>query len=103
VRAVEFAPLTETSPQTSRQNIDLLMDVELRLTAELGQTRLTIREILELGAGSIVELNRLAGEPVDITVNNTLIAKGEVVVVDEKFGIRVLDVVSPSKRVASLM
>jgi flagellar motor switch protein FliN/FliY len=103
VRPVQFAPLADAAATPGRQNIDLLLDVELRLTAELGQTRLTIREILELGAGSIVELNRLAGEPVDITINNTLIAKGEVVVVDEKFGIRVLDVVSPAKRMASFM
>jgi flagellar motor switch protein FliN len=103
VRPVQFAPLADANAAPTRQNIGLLMDVELKLTAELGQARLTIREILDLGAGSIVELNRLAGEPVDITVNNTLIAKGEVVVVDEKFGIRVLDVVSPAKRIASFM
>jgi flagellar motor switch protein FliN/FliY len=103
IRPVQFAPLVEPASAPPRNTIDLLLDVELKLTAELGQTRLTIREILELGTGSIVELNRLAGEPVDITINNALIAKGEVVVVDEKFGIRVLDVVSPAKRVASVM
>jgi flagellar motor switch protein FliN len=97
------APVPPPANAPPRNTIDLLLDVELKLTAELGQTRLTIREILELGTGSIVELNRLAGEPVDITINNALIAKGEVVVVDEKFGIRVLDVVSPAKRVASVM
>lgn len=102
VRPVQFAPLAEPGGNgAGRGNIDLLLDVELKLTAELGQTRLSIREIMDLGTGSIVELNRLAGEPVDIMVNNTLIAKGEVVVVDEKFGVRILDVVSTAKRVAS--
>lgn len=103
VRPVQFPSLGASNSSTPSNTIDLLLDVELKLTAELGQTRLTIREILDLGTGSIVELNRLAGEPVDVTVNNMLIAKGEVVVVDDKFGIRILNVVSPAKRISSLL
>ncbi|MEI0559638.1 flagellar motor switch protein FliN [Brachyspira intermedia] len=74
-------------------NIGLLMDVTINVTVELGRARLSIREILSLGEGSIIELQKLAGEPVDLLVNGKLIAKGEVVVIDECFGVRVTDIV----------
>jgi flagellar motor switch protein FliN/FliY len=78
------------------------MDVPLQITVELGKTRKTIREILNLGPGSVVELDKLAGEPVDVLVNGKLLAKGEVVVIDENFGIRVTDIISPIERVTNL-
>ena len=84
------------------QNINVLMDVTLPISIELGRTSMRIQEILHLGPGSVVELNRLAGEPVDLLVNNKLIAKGEVVVVDENFGVRVTHMVSHEDRLKSL-
>ena len=84
------------------RNINLLMDVKLPVSIELGRTTLPIAEILEWGQGSIIELDRLAGEPVDLMVNNKLVAKGEVVVVDEKFGLRVTSLMSPRERLQSL-
>lgn len=89
------------SEQASR-NLDMLMDIPLEVTVELGRTKRSIREILDLGQGSIVELDKLAGEPVDILVNQRLIAKGEVVVIDENFGVRVTDVVSQKERLKNL-
>ncbi|MBM3266373.1 MAG: flagellar motor switch phosphatase FliY [Candidatus Sericytochromatia bacterium] len=80
--------------------LDLIMDVPLRVTVELGRTRMQIRDVLELGKGSVVGLDKLAGEPVDLLVNGKLIARGEVVVIDENFGIRVTDIVSPAERVS---
>ena len=83
-------------------NLDLIMDVRLNLTLEVGRTRISVRNLLSLTQGSVVELDKLAGEPLDVLVNGTLVAHGEVVVVNEKFGIRLLDVVSPEKRMESL-
>lgn len=83
-------------------NIDLLMDVNLPVSIELGRTELSISELLELGAGSIVELDKLAGEPVDILVNNKPLAKGEVVVLDEHFGVRITSLVSRRERLEGL-
>jgi CheC, inhibitor of MCP methylation len=80
-------------------NIDMIMDVPLQVTVELGRTKMLIKEILDLGPGSIVELDKLAGEPVDILVNNKLIAKGEVVVIDESFGVRITDIISKMERI----
>ncbi len=84
------------------QNINMLLDVELDVNIELGRADLSIKRILELAPGSIVELDRLAGEPVDLMVNNKVVAKGEVVVVDENFGIRIVSLVSPEERIRSL-
>lgn len=81
-----------------KQNLNLLMDVQMPLTVELGRTRKYVKEILGLGEGSIIELDKQAGEPVDLMVNKKLIAKGEVVVIDENFGVRVTDIVSPGER-----
>ncbi|MFA8437494.1 flagellar motor switch phosphatase FliY [Pueribacillus sp. YX66] len=84
------------------QNLDLLLDIPLSVTVELGRTSQAIKDILNLSAGSIVELDKLAGEPVDILVNNKLIAKGEVVVIDENFGVRVTDIISQKERIRNL-
>ena len=97
-----FAPFPGNGQGGTNQGIDLLLDVSLQVSVELGRTRMKIGEILGLRSGSVIELDRLAGEPADILVNGTLIAKGEVVVVDEKFGVRIIEVVSRAKRIASL-
>lgn len=102
VQPVQFAPLTQAPITASDTNINLIMDVPLQVTVELGRTRKLIRDILELGPGSVVELDKLAGEPVDILVNGKLIAKGEVVVIDENFGVRITDIVSPLERAYNL-
>jgi flagellar motor switch protein FliN/FliY len=83
-------------------NLDLLLDVPLEITAELGRTRMIINDLLQLGQGSVIELNKLAGEPLEILVNHKLVARGEVVVVNEKFGIRLTDIVSPLERIKHL-
>jgi len=83
-------------------NIGLLMDVFMEMTVELGRTKRLIKDILGMGEGTIIELDKLAGEPVDILVNHKLIAKGEVVVIDENFGVRVTEIVSPMDRVVDL-
>lgn len=88
--------------QAESKNLDMLLDIPLQVTVELGRTRRSVKEILELSAGSIIELDKLAGEPVDILVNNRLIAKGEVVVIDENFGVRVTDIISQSDRIKKL-
>ncbi|KGP73997.1 flagellar motor switch phosphatase FliY [Pontibacillus yanchengensis] len=85
-------------PQNEQRNLDMLLDIPLRVTVELGRTKRTIKEILELSSGSVVELDKLAGEPVDILVNDKPIAKGEVVVIDENFGVRVTDILSQKDR-----
>ncbi len=102
VQPVQFAPLQPTSIPVNDTNIGLILDVPLQVTVELGRTRKLIREILELTPGSVVELDKLAGEPVDILVNGKLIAKGEVVVIDENFGVRITDIVSPLERACNL-
>src|SRR5690625_1029947 len=85
-----------------QRNLDILLDVPLKVTVELGRTKKPIKDILDLATGSIIELDKLAGEPVDILVNETLVAKGEVVVIDENFGVRVTDIISKSARIMSL-
>ena len=102
VQPAQFAPLTANSLPVSDPNINLIMDVPLQVTVELGRTRKLIRDILELVPGSIIELDKLAGEPVDILVNGKLIAKGEVVVIDENFGVRVTEIVSQFERTSNL-
>lgn len=82
----------------SAKNLDLVMDIPIQLTVELGRTKMPIRNLLQLAQGSVVELNELAGEPLDVFVNGCLVAQGEVVVVNEKFGIRLTDIVTPSER-----
>lgn len=86
----------------SSLNLDVLMDVPVSISMEIGRANINIRNLLQLNQGSIVELDRLAGEPLDVLVNGTLIARGEVVVVNEKFGIRLTDVISPAERIRKL-
>lgn len=102
VRSAQFAPLNMPSGLEGISGLDLILDVPLKVTVELGRTRMQIRDVLDLGKGSVVELDKLAGEPVDMLVNGKLIAKGEVVVIDENFGIRVTDIVSPIERFNNL-
>lgn len=83
-------------------NLDILLDVPVTISMEIGRTKINIRNLLHLNQGSVIELDRLAGEPMDVLVNGTLIAHGEVVVVNDKFGIRLTDVISPSERVKKL-
>lgn len=99
VRAAQFPDLTPRASREELRNIDLLLDVSLQVTVELGRTRRQIRDVLSLGPGSVMELDKLAGEQVDVLINGKLIAKGEVVVIDENYGVRITDIVSPTERV----
>ncbi|MCK5830011.1 MAG: flagellar motor switch protein FliN [Methylococcales bacterium] len=92
--------LTETS--TDEIKLDVILDVPVTVSMEIGRTKINIRNLLQLNQGSVIELDRFAGEPMDVLVNGTLIAHGEVVVVNDKFGIRLTDVISPSERVKKL-
>lgn len=83
-------------------NLDVILDIPVTISMEIGSTKISIRNLLQLNQGSVVELDRMAGEPLDVVVNGTLIAHGEVVVVNEKFGIRLTDIISPSERVKKL-
>lgn len=89
------------SPEAAK-NLELVMDIPIQLTVELGRTKMPIRNLLQLAQGSVVELNELAGEPLDVFVNGCLVAQGEVVVVNEKFGIRLTDIITPSERIKKL-
>jgi len=112
--AQEAATKSEISAQTSAppavpeingsqdSNLDRILDIPLVLSAQLGNTRMLIKDLLQLGPGSIVELDKLAGEPLEVLVNERLVARGEVVMVNEKFGIRLTDVISPTERVNKL-
>lgn len=102
VQSVQFPSLQQQGASGEQGNIGLLMDVYMEMTVELGRTKKLIREILGMGEGTIIELDKLAGEPVDILVNHKLIAKGEVVVIDENFGVRVTEIVSPMERVSDM-
>ena len=86
----------------SAKNLEVVLDIPVRLSMEVGNTKISIRKLLQMSKGSIVELTRTAGEPLDVLVNGTLVARGEVVVVNDKFGIRLLDVISPEQRLQSL-
>jgi flagellar motor switch protein FliN/FliY len=102
VQSVQFPNLMPQPTAQEAGNIGLIMDVYMEMTVELGRTRKLIKEILGMGEGTIIELDKLAGEPVDILVNHKLIAKGEVVVIDENFGVRVTEIVSPMERMSDL-
>ena len=102
VQQVQFPNLTPSTGGQDTGNISLLMDVYMEMTVELGRTKKPIREILGMGEGTIIELDKLAGEPVDILVNHKLIATGEVVVIDENFGVRVTEIVSPTERMKDI-
>ncbi|GHV84098.1 flagellar motor switch protein FliN [Spirochaetia bacterium] len=102
MQAVQFPNLANPLTTAEQGNIGLLMDVYMEMTVELGRTKKLIKEILSMGEGTIIELDKLAGEPVDILVNHKLIAKGEVVVIDENFGVRVTEIVSPMERMTEI-
>ncbi len=102
VAKAEFQQLSQMPAQGKTSSIDLLMDVNLPVSIELGRTQLSISEILSLGPGSVVELARLAGEPVDVMVNHKLVARGEVVVVEENFGVRITQLITPEERLRLL-
>lgn len=101
-RAVPPADTGGLPSPASDVNLDVILDVPVTLSMEVGRTRIPIRNLLQLNQGSVVELDRAAGEPLDVFVNGTLVAHGEVVVVNEKFGIRLTDVISPSERIRKL-
>lgn len=92
----------EKSGPSDNPDLDVILDIPVSISMEVGRTSITIRNLLQLNQGSVIELDRLAGEPLDVLVNGTLIAHGEVVVVNEKFGIRMTDVISPSERIKKL-
>lgn len=102
VAPAHFAPLAGAAGAEQGANIGLIMDVPLQVTVELGRRRMLVRDVLELGKGSLIELEKLAGEPVDVFVNGKLIAKGEVVVIDENFGVKVTSIVTPVERLQNL-
>ena len=97
-----FQPLSKVEPNTTRNDIDMILDIPVQMTVELGRTKIAIRNLLQLAQGSVVELDGLAGEPMDVLVNGCLIAQGEVVVVNDKFGIRLTDIITPSERIRKL-
>lgn len=105
VQAAPLEPLSDRSTPFSSENspnMDVILDIPVTLSMEVGSTNISIRNLLQLNQGSVIELDRLAGEPLDVLVNGTLIAHGEVVVVNEKFGIRLTDVISPTERIKKL-
>ena len=97
-----FQPLSKVEPDATRNDIDMILDIPVQMTVELGRTKIAIRNLLQLAQGSVVELDGLAGEPMDVLVNGCLIAQGEVVVVNDKFGIRLTDIITPSERIRKL-
>jgi flagellar motor switch protein FliN len=99
---LEFNTLDGAGGDNADVRLDMILDVPVTLAMEVGRTRISIRNLLQLNQGSVVELDRAAGEPLDVFVNGTLVAHGEVVVINEKFGIRLTDVISPAERVRKL-
>lgn len=100
---VSFEELrSDNTKATVNPELDVILDIPVTISMEVGRTSITIRNLLQLNQGSVIELDRLAGEPLDVLVNGTLIAHGEVVVVNEKFGIRMTDVISPAERIKKL-
>ncbi len=100
VQQVSFGDINESrSIQGNGSNLDLLMDVSLDVSVEIGRTQKSVQEVLSLNIGSVIELNKLSGEPVDLLVNGKMIAKAEVVIIDENFGIRITEIVKPQNRV----
>lgn len=97
-----FQPLSKVQPASTRNDIEMILDIPVQMTVELGRTKIAIRNLLQLAQGSVVELDGLAGEPMDVLVNGCLIAQGEVVVVNDKFGIRLTDIITPAERIRKL-
>lgn len=90
-------------PALDKKNLDFILDIPLQVTVELGRTKMLVKDILQLNQGAVVELTKLAGEPLDIFVNSKLVARGEAVVVNEKFGVRLVDIVTPNERVEKVL
>jgi flagellar motor switch protein FliN/FliY len=98
-----FPAFAESSGKASMMNeLDMILDIPVQISVELGRTKITIKNLLQLAHGSVVELDAMAGEPMDVLVNGTLIAQGEVVVVNDKFGIRLTDIITPSERMRKI-
>jgi flagellar motor switch protein FliN len=105
VMEMELDPLENRSPEPNGPtvtNLDFILDIPMEVSVELGRSKMLISDLLQLGQGSVIELTKLAGEPLEVLVNQKLIARGEVVVVNEKFGIRLTDIISPTERVKRL-
>jgi len=102
VNGADFQPLQGNSQNGNSVNLDMLMDLEMPINIELGRTKQTIKSILQLGQGSIIELDKLSGDPVDVYINDRKFAEGEVVVVDENFGVRITEIVSPVEKIKAL-
>jgi flagellar motor switch protein FliN/FliY len=105
VMEMELDPLDNRSPEPgapTSTNLDFILDIPMEVSVELGRSKMLISDLLQLGQGSVIELTKLAGEPLEVLVNQKLIARGEVVVVNEKFGIRLTDIISPTERVKRL-
>lgn len=102
IEKASFRDFTAPTGATQTNDIDFILDIPVQLTVELGRTRIPIRNLLQLAQGSVVELDGLAGEPMDVLVNGCLIAQGEVVVVNDKFGIRLTDIITPAERIRKL-
>ena len=98
----QFPKLEKGRGQKSIKDLDFLLDIPLEISVELGRTKILVNDLLQLGQGSVIELTKLAGEPLEILINHKLIARGEAVVVNEKFGVRITDIVSPMERVKQL-
>jgi len=90
-------------PELDKKNLDFILDIPLQVTVELGRTKMLVKDVLQLNQGAVVELTKMAGEPLDIFVNSKLVARGEAVVVNEKFGVRLVDIVSPNERVEKIL
>lgn len=104
-KSPDFKDLTaeaKTKPEGTKRDLEFILDIPLTVTAQLGSTQLLINELLQLGQGSVIELNKLAGEPLEIHVNGKLVARGEAVVINEKFGVRLTDIISPIERIKQL-
>jgi flagellar motor switch protein FliN/FliY len=102
VSAASFQEVQKSDAPRQAMDLDFILDIPLSLTVELGSNRMLISELLQLGPGSVIELSKLAGEPMDVFINQRLIARGEVVVINEKFGIRLTDIISPTERINKL-
>lgn len=100
--AAAASPPEEEMGESQDRNLKLILDIPLKVAVELGRTKMVVSELLNLGQGSVIELNKLAGEPMEVLVNDKLVARGEAVVVNEKFGVRLTDIITPTERVEQL-
>ncbi|RNC70723.1 MAG: flagellar motor switch protein FliN [Desulfuromonadales bacterium] len=99
----DFEKAEQKDGDLDKKNLEFILDIPLQLTVELGRTKVLVKDVLQLNQGAVVELSKLAGEPLDVFVNSKLVARGEAVVVNEKFGVRLVDIVSPNERVEKVL